>query len=244
MKRASGILMPVFSLPSKYGIGCFSKEAYKFVDLLRKAGQSYWQILPLGPTGYGDSPYQSFSTYAGNPYFIDLKTLIKEGLLTKKECKEYDFGDRDDQIDYEKIYKARFRVLRKAYDRFKENGGDKAEDYTAFTGENAYWLDDYSLYMAVKDSQGGVSWKEWEAPLKNREEAAVKAAKEKLADEIGFYQFQQYEFDKQWKALHAYANKNGVKIIGDIPIYVAFDSADTWAAPELFQFLRFKRPVE
>src|SRR5699024_8881481 len=144
MKRASGILLPIFSLPSKYGIGCFSKDAYKFVDMLKEAGQSYWQILPLGLTGYADSPYQSFSTFAGNPYFIDLKTLIKEGLLTKKECKAYDFGDQADCIDYEKIYNSRFKVLKKAYDRFCENGGESGEDYVTFVTEQAFWLDDYS----------------------------------------------------------------------------------------------------
>ena len=179
MKRASGVLLPVFSLPSKYGIGCFSKEAYKFIDQLKEAGQSYWQILPLGPTGYGDSPYQSFSTYAGNPYFIDLKTLIKEGLLTKKECKTYDFGEQADSIDYEKIYNSRFKVLKKAFERF-----EKDEAYDNFIKENAYWLDDYSLYMAIKDSKGGISWNEWEEALKNREEAALENAREELAEEI------------------------------------------------------------
>ena len=238
MQRASGILMPVFSLPSKYGIGCFSKEAYKFVDKMKKAGQSYWQILPLGPTGYGDSPYQSFSTFAGNPYFIDLKTLIKEGLLTKKECKACDFGDKADEIDYEKIYRSRFKVLKKAYDRFEKN-----EEYNSFVNENSYWLEDYALYMAIKDRNGGVSWKEWEAPLRDRDEAALSKAGEELAEEIDFYRFQQYEFDKQWKKLHAYANGQGVKIIGDIPIYVAFDSADTWASPELFQFDEENNPT-
>ena len=192
--------MPVFSLPSKYGIGCFSKEAYKFVDKLKKAGQSYWQILPLGPTGYGDSPYQSFSTFAGNPYYIDLKTLIKEGLLTKKECKAYDFGENDKEIDYEKIYRSRFKVQKKAYDRFEKN-----EEFTSFVNENDYWLEDYALYMAIKDRNNGVSWKEWEAPLRDRDEAALAQAREELAEEIDFYRFQQYEFDRQWKKLHAYA---------------------------------------
>ena len=230
--------MPVFSLPSKYGIGCFSKEAYKFVDKLKKAGQSYWQILPLGPTGYGDSPYQSFSTFAGNPYYIDLKTLIKEGLLTKKECKAYDFGENDKEIDYEKIYRSRFKVLKKAYDRFEKN-----EEFTSFVNENDYWLEDYALYMAIKDRNNGVSWKEWEAPLRDRDEAALAQAREELAEEIDFYRFQQYEFDRQWKKLHAYANAQGVKIIGDIPIYVAFDSADTWASPKLFQFDENNNPT-
>ena len=246
MKRASGILLPVFSLPSEYGIGCFSKEAYEFVDMLKKAGQSYWQILPLGPTGYGDSPYQSFSTYAGNPYFIDLETLVKEGLLTEAECAEYDFGDQADSIDYEKIYKSRFKVLKKAYERFRDrmrDGHQEKAEYERFVSENAFWLDDYSLYMAVKDKNDGVSWNEWDAPLKNRDREALAAAGEELAEEISFYKFQQYEFDRQWKKLHAYANEQGVKIIGDIPIYVAFDSADTWAAPQMFQFDENNEPT-
>ena len=238
MKRASGVLLPVFSLPSKYGIGCFSKEAYKFIDQLKEAGQSYWQILPLGPTGYGDSPYQSFSTYAGNPYFIDLKTLVKEGLLTKKECKAYDFGDQETKIDYEKIYYSRFKVLKKAFQRFKPD-----KEYQEFVKENEGWLEDYSLYMAIKDSKDGASWNVWEDSLKNREPEALVKAKEELKDAIDFYKFQQYEFDRQWKKLHAYANKQGIQIVGDIPIYVAFDSADAWAAPEMFQFDEENNPV-
>ena len=238
MKRASGILLPVFSLPSEYGIGCFSKDAYTFVDMLKSAGQSYWQILPLGPTGYGDSPYQSFSTFAGNPYFIDLNTLVDEGLLTRQECGNFDFGGKDDEIDYEKIYLSRFKALKLAYDRFDQN-----DDYRAFVHKNQFWLEDYALYMAIKDHNNGVAWKEWEEPLRDREPQALAKAREELAEAVDFYRFQQYEFDKQWTKLHTYANQQGIKIIGDIPIYVAFDSADTWASPQLFQFDENNNPT-
>lgn len=238
MKRASGILLPVFSLPSEYGIGCFSKDAYTFVDMLKSAGQSYWQILPLGPTGYGDSPYQSFSTFAGNPYFIDLNTLVDEGLLTRQECGTFDFGGKDDEIDYEKIYLSRFKALKLAYDRFDQN-----DDYRDFVHKNQFWLEDYALYMAIKDHNNGVAWKEWEEPLRDREPQALAKAREELAEAVDFYRFQQYEFDKQWTKLHTYANQQGIKIIGDIPIYVAFDSADTWASPQLFQFDENNNPT-
>lgn len=236
--RESGILLPIFALPSKYGIGCFSKEAYEFVDQLKEAGQSKWQLLPLGPTGYGDSPYQSFSTFAGNPYFIDLKTLRKEGLLKKSECKACDFGKEKDRIDYEALYFSRFKILRKAFERFQPD-----EEYELFLAKNEDWLTEYCLYMAIKDSQGGKSWIEWPKEYRDRKPEALQRAKEELKDEIDFYRFQQFEFDRQWRRLHDYANKQGVQIIGDIPIYVAFDSADTWANPELFQFNEDNLPI-
>ncbi|WP_287972291.1 4-alpha-glucanotransferase [Blautia sp.] len=229
--RASGILLPVSALPSKYGIGSFSKEAYTFVNQLKRGGQKYWQILPLGPTGYGDSPYQSFSTYAGNPYYIDLETLTEEGLLTKEECEACDFGDNASYVDYEKIYYGRFDILRKAFHRFVPD-----TDFEEFVKENAFWLEDYSLYMAVKNSQDGASWSEWDSELKRRNPEVMNAKREELSEEIQFVRFQQYEFIKQWTKLKAYANELGIQIIGDIPIYVAFDSADAWANPQLFQF--------
>lgn len=238
--RASGILLPISSLPSKFGIGCFSKEAYKFVDGLNKAHQHFWQLLPLGPTSYGDSPYQSFSTFAGNPYFIDLEKLQNEGLLTWEEINSCDFGDNPRYVDYEKMYYERFDVLRNAYERFDfENNSE----YKAFEQENALWLDDYSLYMAVKDYFDDVAWIEWDEDIKLRKEEAMARYRELLDTEVLFYKFIQFEFNKQWMELKAYANSKAVQIIGDIPIYVAFDSSDCWAHPELFQFDSDNIPV-
>lgn len=231
--RKCGVLLPVSSLPSAYGIGCFSKEAYQFVDRLKEAGQSCWQILPLGPTSYGDSPYQSFSTFAGNPYFIDPEDLIKRGWITKKQCAAYDFGKDPEYVDYEKLYKSRFLLLRKAW---QNSNISKDADFQAFVKENSHWLDNYALYMAVKASFDNVCWVEWDEDIKTRKPQALKAYRKKYADEIEFYQFQQYLFYVQWEKLKAYANSQGISIIGDIPIYVAFDSSDAWANPELFQF--------
>ncbi len=230
--RKGGILLPVSSIPSKYGIGTFSKQAYEFVDFLEKAGQKYWQILPLGPTGYGDSPYQSFSTFAGNPYYIDLEELIEKGWLTEEECDACDFGTDEEYVDYEKIYLSRFTVLKKAYERSNISAD---ETFLKFREENAFWLEDYALYMAVKNSFDSVSWIEWDEDIRLRKKEAMASYKEKYAEEVEFYKFQQFLFASQWFALKAYANKKGIEIIGDIPIYVAFDSADTWANPELFQ---------
>ena len=234
--RKSGILLPVSSIPSKYGIGTFSKEAYEFVDFLKEAGQTIWQILPLGPTGYGDSPYQSFSTFAGNPYYIDLEDLIEQGYLTKAECDACDFGNNEEYVDYEKIYFSRFNILRKAFERaFGEKHLGEDASYKKFVKENAEWLEDYALYMAVKNGFGGVCWTEWEDDIRTRKPEALKKYRKKYAEDVEFFRFQQYLFQKQWKALKEYANEQGIEIVGDIPIYVAFDSADTWASPELFQ---------
>lgn len=238
--RGSGILLPVSSLPSKYGIGCFSKSAYEFVDQLKAAGQKYWQILPLGPTSYGDSPYQSFSTFAGNPYFISLEELIEEGALTKEECDAADFGDDARTVDYGKMYTARFPLLRKAYER---SNITQNPEYGAFMRENESWVKDYALFMALKDFFGGKSWDQWPEDIRKRWQYSLDYYREKLYFEIEFYQYIQFVFLKQWKKLKAYANERGIRIIGDIPIYVAFDSADTWANPELFQLDRENLPV-
>ena len=231
--RTSGILLPIISLPSAYGIGCLSKEAYQFVDQLKVAGQKYWQILPIGPTGYGDSPYQSFSTFAGNPYFIDLEELIEHELLTKEECETENFGEDARYIDYGKMYVARYALLRKAYDRIQI---DTLEGFHEFCNEEIAWLDDYALYMAVKDTYEGKSFIEWDEEIRLRKPEAMQFYRNNLMTEVNFYKYMQFEFAKQWKKLKGYANEKGICIIGDIPIYVAFDSADTWANPKLFQF--------
>ncbi|MCI9178690.1 MAG: 4-alpha-glucanotransferase [Lachnospiraceae bacterium] len=240
--RECGMLLPVSSLPSRYGIGAFSGEAYDFIDTLQRAGQKYWQILPLGPTGYGDSPYQSFSAFAGNPYFIDLEAFIEEELLTKEECDRADFGDNRRYISYDKLYQNRFPLLKLAFERWMEkNGKNKAKKYFAksLTAETR----EYCLYMAIKNDYDGEPWINWDKPIRLHQPDAVKSFAQKLENEIMFYQFQQLKFQEQWKRLKAYANAHEIKIIGDIPIYVAFDSADAWAHPELFQFDEENLPV-
>lgn len=230
--RRSGILLPVSSLPSPYGIGAFGKEAYEFVDFLKEAGQSLWQILPLGPTGYGDSPYQSFSTFAGNHYFIDLEELIRNGWLTKEECESMDMGGSEAYVDYEKIYFHKNELLRMAYER---SGIGNWGEFREFCGRNGFWLEDYALYMAIKEQQGGKSWIEWEEEVKLRRPWALDNARRDLWKEMEYQKFLQFFFSKQWRALKEYANQRGIQIVGDIPIYVALDGADAWAHPELFQ---------
>lgn len=241
--RECGILLPIASLPSKYGIGAFSREAYEFVDQLEEAGQDYWQILPLGPTGYGDSPYQSFSAFAGNPYFIDLEQLTEEGFLTQEECEEPDFGGDPASIDYGKLYESRFVLLKKAFVRWKsrtENRGVSVDGL--FEKELIEETREYCFYAALKRHFQEKSWVHWDRDIKIREQEAVEKYRELLAEEIEFYEFQQLMFLIQWKKLKEYANKKGIRLIGDIPIYVAFDSADSWSRPKLFQFDEENRP--
>ena len=230
--RRNGMLLPIASLPSPYGIGGFSKEAYEFIDLLEETGQKLWQILPLGPTSYGDSPYQSFSTFAGNPYFIDLDTLAEKGWLTKEACEASDYGDNESYIDYGRIYNSRFVLLKQA---FLNSDILSDEKFTEFCKTNQHWLPDYALYMALKNQNDGKSWIEWEEEIRLRKPEAVECYKKELEEECNFYEFLQYEFHEQWTKVKEYAHKKGIQIVGDVPIYVAFDSADTWANPELFQ---------
>lgn len=230
--RRNGMLLPIASLPSPYGIGGFSKEAYEFIDLLEETGQKLWQILPLGPTSYGDSPYQSFSTFAGNPYFIDLDTLAEKGWLTKEACEASDYGDNESYIDYGRIYNSRFVLLKQA---FLNSDILSDEKFTEFCKDNQHWLPDYALYMALKNQNDGKSWIEWEEEIRLRKPEAVECYKKELEEECNFYEFLQYEFHEQWTKVKEYAHEKGIQIVGDVPIYVAFDSADTWANPELFQ---------
>ncbi len=228
--RKSGILMHVSSLPSPYGIGTMGKCAYDFVDFLKAAGQAYWQILPLSPTGYGNSPYQSFSTYAGSPYLIDLDMLMEEGLLKREEVEAVHWGEDALHVDFGILYRERFALLKKAYGRFEAGA-----EFTAFLKKNDGWLPDYALFSALKDKFQGRSWQGWPEELRLRRMSALDSARMELTEEIRFVCFQQYLFFRQWNALHTYANQQGIRIIGDVPIYVPLDSADVWTEPELFQ---------
>ncbi len=241
MDRSSGILLPVSSLPSPCGIGTLGRAAYAFADFLHAAGQKYWQLLPLGPTSYGDSPYQSFSTFAGNPYFIDLEMLVNDGLLEQSELEEADWGDNPRYVDYGKIFASRFTVLRQAFRRGYSRDREAVE---AFRQENQ-WLDNYALYMAVKASFGMKSWLEWpDEDIRLRKSEAVARYSKDLAEDIAFYSYLQYLFYRQWNALRDYIHSLDIQIIGDMPIYVAMDSADVWAEPEFFQLGEDLVPTE
>ena len=242
MKRSSGILMPISSLPSPHGIGTLGAEARKFVDFLAAAGQSWWQILPVSPTSYGDSPYQSFSAYAGNPYFIDLDLLCEDGLLTPEEVNAVNWGADPARVDYSAIYNGRFPLLHLAMERGWERDVDKVKSFSA---ENDAWLPDYALFMALKRHFGMKSWTEWpDEDIRLRRPEAVQHYQKELADDIRLFSYIQYLFFRQWEALRAYAHEKGIGIIGDLPIYVAMDSADVWADPRAFQLDERNVPAE
>lgn len=238
--RKSCILMHISSLPSEYGIGKMGRHAFEFVDFLKKSGVKCWQILPLSPTSYGDSPYQSFSVNAGNPYFIDFEILEGDGLLERDEFASIIWESEPDKVDYSIIWDHCFDVLRVAYSRFKAS---KFPQYRKFCEANKHWLEEYSLFMALKFAHDGKAWYEWENDIAMHKQKAVAAAKKELKKEIGFYKFIQFEFSRQWHELKKYANGNGIEIIGDIPIYCALDSVEAWGNHKLFWFDRKHRPV-
>lgn len=231
LTRGAGILLAITSLPSSYGIGTLGNAAFRFIDLLVDLKQSYWQVLPIGPTSFGNSPYQSLSAFAGNPYLIDLDDLVKEHLLYEKEIRSFNWGSSNTNIDYAKLYRNRREVLWMAFERFDCSN----EEFQQFIKDKSFWLDDYALFSALKRHFRDKEWLSWEKPLRNRDEKALEHYRIELKREITFYQFCQFEFYKQWNELKQYANRKGIKIIGDVPLYVALDSADVWANRELFQ---------
>lgn len=241
MERGSGILMHISSFPTNYGIGTMGSEAYRFVDFLQKSGQKYWQILPIGPTSYGDSPYQSFSTFAGNPYFIDLDKLREDGALKFEEYADLDWGSDREKVDYEKIFKNRFKVLQIAYSRDRQR---KREEIHKFRVENSYWIENYAMFMALKFANNLSMYRTWGDDLVMRKPEAIIEVYNKLDQEIDFWVYVQFLFYKQWNALKEYANKQGIKIIGDIPIYVAEDSADAWSHNEVLMLEADGTPIK
>ena len=228
--RKSGILMHVTSLPTPYGIGSMGKCAYEFVDFLCEAGQTYWQVLPLTPTGYGDSPYQSFSSFAGNHYLIDLDTLIEENLLTQDEVNSVCWSTDETRVDFGCLFENRCKLLRMAHDRFQPD-----DAFWRFVNDNLDWLKDYALFMSLKEKFGGSPWYDWSVDLMKRIPAVIDDACQELQTNIQFHYFLQYQFFRQWDRLRSYANQRGIKIIGDVPIYVPQDSVDVWSSPDLFQ---------
>lgn len=238
--RKSGILNHISSLPSPYGIGTLGAEERKFVDFLAYSCQSYWQVLPVSPTGFGDSPYQSFCSFAGNPYFIDLDMLCQDGYLLEDEYKSIDWGERE-RVDYGLLYEKRFPVLYKAADRLLSS---PPEDFDFWCASNAFWLDNYSLFMAIKNANGGAAWSSWEKPLKFRKPEALRDARENYSRDIACWKAFEYMFFRQWSQLRSYAHEKGVSIIGDIPIYVSPDSTDVWSEPGWFRLNDELMPTE
>lgn len=232
--RSSGILLHPTSLPGRYGIGDFGREAYAFADFLHSAGQKVWQVLPLNPTGYGDSPYQCFSAFAGNPLLIDLEALVGQKLLDRTDLDSVSvFPDK--QVNFGAVISSKLPLLNKAARRFAERAcKEHREAFATFVEDNSDWLDDVALFMAAKDTHGGVAWTLWSPELVRRDPAGLEKWRKKLADDIAAIKFCQFEFFRQWHALKAYCNRHGIRILGDVPIYVAHDSADVWACPEVF----------
>jgi len=239
--RRAGILMHLSSLPSPFGIGTMGAEAYRFADFLSRAGQSVWQLLPICPTSFGDSPYQSFSSFAGNPYFIDLEQLEKDGLLEPEQYRNVIWGSAPERVDYGALYEKRYPVLRAAAGRLARI---RPPEYDEFCSRSEEWLNDYALFMALKDANGGKSWWNWSAPLRRRNEEALARFLAAHREDVEFWKTVQFLFFRQWDALKAYANGRGISLVGDLPLYVAEDSAEVWAHPEVFQLDEDLLPTE
>ena len=231
--RKSGILLHITSLPGDYGIGDFGESAYRFVDFLERTGQGIWQVLPLGPTGYGNSPYQCYSAFAGNPLFVDLQGLAKRGLL---DTKQLSAGAQlpSDKVDFDRVVEFRSDALRSAFEKFKGKKDANQDQMAAFVARHGYWLEDYTLFRALKTAHGGKAWHQWDPEVRRRDPAAIATWRKNLADEIAFETFVQFEFFQQWADLKNYANGRGIQIIGVIPIFVAHDSSDVWSHQDLF----------
>lgn len=243
--HSSGILLHISSLSGKYGIGTLGAKAREFVKFLVKSGQEYWQILPIGPTGFGDSPYQSYSAYAGNPLLIDLETLIDEGLIDENDNDLQIMEKKQDFADYAQLYSFKYIVLKKACKKFLETASDtQIKDFENFCSKNGFWLNDYALFTAVKSHFKGVMWTEWEDDIRLRQPEAVKRYSEMLSKEVRCIKFIQYKFFEQYYALKKYANSRGIKIYGDMPIYVSMDSSDIWASPKLFMLDSDRKPTK
>ncbi len=239
ISRSSGILLHITSLPSPYGVGNLGRAAFDFVDFLKKAEQTYWQILPICPPGYGDSPYQAFSTFAGNPYLIDPEQLAEAGWLTQEDLDEQCWGKDPAAVDFSLLYEARLPMLRRAFARFLQ---DPPADFDEYVEAEAHWLPEYALFMAVKSHFGNGPWTEWPVDIRTHQLDAIARYRALLDTDVRFHCFLQYCFHRQWRRLRQYANENGIRIIGDLPIYVPLDSADVWSHPENFQLTRTRRP--
>lgn len=241
--RTAGILLPVSSLPSGYGIGSISKEAYEFIDFLHRSGQGAWQVLPIGPTGFSNSPYQPLSAFAGNPYFISLEELVGQGFLNRDEVNASLYGDNPERIDYGAVYRSHPALLKLASTRFFEQGEQRKSEYTSFVKKAVSWLPDYAMFMALKDLHNGEPWTKWEEGYKKRVPEVMEKAEIELQEQIVSYYFEQYIFRQQWKKLYDYAHEKKIRLIGDVPFYIAEDSADCWAHPELFDLDENGKPV-
>ena len=241
--RTAGILFPVSSLPSAFGIGSFSKEAFEFIDFLHSAGQGAWQMLPIGPTGFSNSPYQPLSAFAGNPYFISLEDLIGQGLLNRDEVDAAFYGDNPENIDYGAVYRSHPALLKLASTRFFEQGEQRKTEYTAFVKKAVSWLPDYAMFMAFKDLHNGEPWTKWDEGYQKRIPDVMEKAEIEMQDSIVYYYFEQFIFRQQWKKLYEYAHQKNIRLIGDLPFYIAEDSVDCWAHPELFDLDEKGKPL-